>query len=62
MAVILTQSAFIFFTHSMFHKERKQLIDRIMAKNFIEYTNSELAMKESDAPKKKEAVVSKIRI
>jgi cbb3-type cytochrome oxidase subunit 3 len=59
--VIIIQWLFIFYIYSMFYKERKQLIDRIMAKSFIEYTNSELSLIDTMKPKK-EIDAPKVRI
>jgi hypothetical protein len=59
--VIMAQWVFIFYMYNMFLHERKQLIDRIMAKSFVEYTSSEMAKVEAEKPDR-EIVTPKIRI
>ena len=57
----MAQWVFIFYMYNMFLHERKQLIDRIMAKSFVEYTSSEMAKVEAEKPDR-EIVTPKIRI
>jgi hypothetical protein len=55
-AVIIILSGLLALREVLHHKERKDMLDRLMARNFIEYKDNERMEKNNLEPEKDETV------
>lgn len=62
ITICVLQLCYVVWKELTYNKERDRLINKLLAKNFVEYTNCDIMVRESNKKPQKPQISSKINI